>query len=184
MISREQALEEVKKYIKSENMIRHMLATEAVMRKMAEYFNADPDLWGITGLLHDIDTELTNEDPMEHSKVGYQIAKELGLPEEAAKAILTHNEAHGIQPDSLLGQVLRAVDPLTGLITAVALVMPNKKLSEVTPERVLKRFKEKRFAAGADRNRIAECSEFGLSLEEFVTLALQGMQSVAEDLGL
>jgi putative nucleotidyltransferase with HDIG domain len=184
LITREEALEEVRKNIKSENMIRHMLSTEAAMRKLAEHFGQDPDLWGITGLLHDIDTEITNEDPMQHSKVGYDMVKALGLPEEAAKAILTHNEAHGIEPDSLMGQVLRAVDPLTGLITAVALVMPDKKLANVTPERVLKRFKEKRFAAGADRNRIAECSQFGLSLEEFVTLTLEGMQQISDELGL
>jgi len=184
LITREEALQEVREHIKNENMIRHMLATEAAMKKLAQYFNEDAELWGLTGLLHDIDTEITNEDPVEHSKVGYDMAKNLGLPEEAARAILTHNEAHGIEPDSLMGKVLKAVDPLTGLITAVALVMPDKKLSSVTPERVLKRFKEKRFAAGANREQIATCEEFGLSLGEFVSLVLQAMQEISEDLGL
>lgn len=184
LISREEALAEVRKNIKNENMVRHMLATEAAMKKLAEYFNEDANLWGLTGLLHDIDTEITNENPLEHSKVGYEMVKTLGLPEEAAKAILTHNEAHGIVPDSLMGKVLRAVDPLTGLITAVALVMPDKRLSSVTPERVLKRFKEKRFAAGANREQIATCEDFGLSLEKFVNLVLQAMQEISEDLGL
>lgn len=184
LISREDALAEVRKHIKNENMVRHMLATEAAMKKLAEYFNEDANLWGLTGLLHDIDTEITNENPLEHSKVGYEMVKTFGLPEEAAKAILTHNEAHGIVPDSLMGKVLRAVDPLTGLITAVALVMPDRKLSSVTPERVLKRFKEKRFAAGANREQIATCEDFGLSLEEFVNLVLQAMQGISEELGL
>ncbi|NPV89059.1 HD domain-containing protein [Coprothermobacteraceae bacterium] len=183
-MTREQALEEVRKRVKDERLVKHMLATEVAMRRLARHFGEDEDLWGLAGLLHDIDVEMTNADMHMHSKMGYELVKEMGLPEDIAKAILTHNEAHGIEPETLMAKVLRAVDPLTGLITAVALVMPDKKLSDVNVDRVLKRFKEKRFAAGANREQIAKCEEFGLGLEEFTNLVLQAMQSVSDELGL
>ncbi len=140
--------------------------------------------WGLTGLLHDIDVELTEQDPQKHSRVGAQLAREMGASEAMCHAILCHNEAHGVACETLLDRALFCVDPLTGLITAGALIRPDKSLAGLTSESLLKRFKEKRFAAGANREAIASCQQIDLSLEEFVSLGLEAMKGIAADLGL
>jgi len=185
-LTREEALAEVKKRISNQRLINHMIATGAAMRKLAEHFGEDPDLWEITGILHDIDLEDPRvlEDMSLHSKIGAEIVRQMGMPQEVVDAILTHNPAHGIEPTSLMGKVLRAVDPLTGLIVAATLVLPSKKLADLKVKSVKKRFKEKRFAAGANREEIKRCEEFGLSLEEFIRLTLEGMREVAHEIGL
>jgi len=161
-----------------------MLATEAIMRALARRLGEDEEEWGLTGLLHDIDVELTGGDMSSHSKLGADLAKELGASEAMAHAILCHNEAHGVPRETKLDKALFCVDPLTGLITAAALVRPNKKLAGLEAKSVLKRFKEKSFAAGASREQISLCSEIGLELGEFVELGLKAMQEISSDLGL
>jgi len=119
-----------------------------------------------------------------HSKLGADLAKELGASEAVAHAILCHNEAHGIPRETRLDKALFCVDPLTGLITAAALVRPDKKLAGLGAKSVIKRFKEKSFAAGANREQISLCSEIGLELGEFIELGLTAMQEISSDLGL
>lgn len=181
---RDDALDSIRANVESESLIDHMLATEAIMRALARRLGQDEEVWGLTGLLHDIDVELTEGDMHSHSRLGADIVQELGASEEMAQAILCHNEAHGIPCETLLGKALFCADPLTGLIIAAALVRPNKKLAGVKAGSVTKRFGEKRFAAGANREQIAQCSELGLELDEFIALGLEAMQSVAEELGL
>ena len=181
---REEALNSVKANVEDKNLVKHMLATEAIMRALARRLGEDEEEWGLTGLLHDIDVELTGEDMKEHSKLGADLARELGASEVMAHAILCHNEAHGIPLETKLDKALFCADPLTGLITAAALVRPDKKLAGLEAKSVKKRFKEKSFAAGADRQQISMCSETGLALDEFIELGLEAMQGIAADLGL
>jgi putative nucleotidyltransferase with HDIG domain len=161
-----------------------MLATEAIMRALARRLGGDEEEWGFAGLLHDIDVELTGGDMSIHSKLGADLAREMGASEAVAHAILCHNEAHGVPCVTKLDKALFCADPITGLITAAALVRPNKKLAGVEARSVGKRFKERSFAAGASREQIASCSNLGLTLDEFIELSLGAMKGIADDLGL
>lgn len=183
-MDREEALASIMANVENENLIKHMLATEAVMRALARRFNENEEDWGLTGLLHDIDVELTESDLQSHSKLGADLVRELGASEEICHAILCHNEVHGIPCHSLLDKALFCADPLTGLITAAALIRPDKSLAGLTAESLMKRFKEKRFAAGVNREHIALCQEIGIELEEFLSLGLEAMKEVADELGL
>jgi len=134
--------------------------------------------------LHDIDMELTEGDMNIHSKLGADLARELGASEAIAHAILCHNETHGIPRETKLDKALFCADPLTGLITAATLVRPDKKLAGLEAKSVIKKFKQKSFAAGVDREQISLCSEIGLELDEFIQLGVEAMQGIAVDLGL
>ena len=183
-MTREEALNSVKTNIEDGNLIKYMLATEAIMRALAKRLGEDEEEWGLTGLLHDIDVELTEGDMNSHSKLGADLVREMGVSEAMAHAVLCHNEAHGIALETKLDKALFCADPLTGLIIAAALVRPDKKLASVEAKSVKKRFKEKSFAAGASREQIARCSELGLELDAFIELGLKAMQGIAKDLGL
>ncbi len=183
-MTREEALDSVRANVENENLVKHMLATEAIMRALARYLGEDEEEWGLTGLLHDIDVELTEGDMNSHSKLGADLARELGASEAIAHAILSHNEMHDVTRTSKLDKALFCADPLTGLITAATLIHPDKKLANLEAKSVGKRYKEKSFAAGANREHIAKCSELGLELDEFIGLGLKAMQGVAADLGL
>lgn len=181
-MNRKEILDSIHANVQDKNMRKHMLATEAIMRALAKKFAEDEQEWGLTGLLHDIDVELVEHDPDSHSKLGADIAQELGANEAMAHAILCHNEAHGIPRETKLDKALFCADPLSGLITASALVRPDK-LSGLTAKSVLKRFREKRFAAGVNREHVAKCQEIGLELEEFITLGIEAMKGIASQLG-
>lgn len=183
-MQREEALKLVTDNVSNQNLVKHMIAAEAIMRALAAHFGEDEDTWGLAGLLHDIDYDTTKDDPSTHSLLGSQMLAEAGVSPEIVYAVKVHNEAHGDPRVSRLDKALYAVDPLTGLITAAALIRPEKKLSVVTPESVLKRFGEKAFARGANREQIKTCSEIGLTLEEMVAISVAAMQRVADDLGL
>jgi len=183
-MEREEALDSIKANVENGNLIKHMLATEAIMRALARRFGEDEEEWGLTGLLHDIDVELTEGDMSTHSTLGADLTRELGASETMAHAILCHNERHGVSRETELDKALFCTDPLTGLLTAAALVRPDKKLAGLEAKSVKKKFKEKSFAAGANREQIALCSEIGLELDEFIELGLEAMKGIADDLGL
>ena len=183
-MTREEALESIEANVENSNLIKHMLATEAIMRSMAKRMGGDEKEWGLAGLLHDIDVELTEGDMTSHGKLGADLVREMGGSEDIAKAILSHNETLGIPRTTMMEKALYCVDPLTGLITAVALVHPDKKLAGVQVSSVQKRFKAKGFAAGASREQIALCSECGLDMDEFMELGLEAMKRIAPALGL
>jgi putative nucleotidyltransferase with HDIG domain len=183
-VTREEALDSVRANIENQNTIKHMLATEAIMRALARHFGEDEEEWGLTGLLHDIDMELTEGDMSTHSKLGADLARELGASEAMAHAILCHNQTHGIPAETRLDKALCCADPLTGLIVAAALVRPDKKLAGLEVKSLKKKFKEKSFAAGANREQIASCAELGIELDRFLGLGLEAMKGIAEDLGL
>ncbi len=183
-MTRDEALDSIEANVENKNTIKHMLATEAILRALAKRLGEDEEEWGLTGLLHDIDMELTEGDMSTHSKLGADLVREMGASEAMAHAILYHNEAHGIPRESQLDKALLCADPLTGLVIAAALVRPDKKLASVEAKSVRKKFKEKSFAAGANREQIAQCAELGIELDEFIELGLKAMKGIAEDLGL
>ncbi len=184
-MKKEEALNLLKKYLKNQNLIKHSLAVEVVMRELANYFNEDVEKWGIAGLLHDIDYELVKNDMSKHSLLGAEILKENGLEEDICNAVKVHNEMHNIEPKTLMEKSLYVADPLTGLITASVLVLPSKKIKDLTIENVLRRFKENAFARGANREIIKKCEELlNLELEKFVNIGLLSMKEISDDLGL
>lgn len=184
MMNREAALSLLKKYLKNENLLKHSLAVEAVMRKLAQRFKENEEKWALAGLLHDIDYEDTKDDPKEHSIKGAKLLEENGLDQEIVDAVKAHNEIHEVPRETLMAKSLYCVDPLTGLIVAATLVLPEKKIENLLAENVLNRFKEKAFARGANREVIKACEEINLSLEEFIKLGLEAMQRINKELGL
>lgn len=170
--------------VKNENLRKHSLAAEAIMGALAVKLGEDETIWRLAGLLHDIDYDSTKDDPARHSKEGSNLLAAYGLDGRIVQAVLTHNEYHGVCRQSRLDHALFAVDPLTGLITAAALIRKEKSLAVLTPEFVLSRFREKGFARGANRQQIGSCTEIGLSLEEFIALGLRAMQTISAELGL
>lgn len=184
MLTRDLAYVEVTKYVDNKNLINHMIAVEAVMKGLADHFGEDRELWGLAGLLHDIDYEQTKEDPNLHSLKSAEILTEMGLPEEVVQAVKVHNYVHGIPRRTLLDKALYAADPVSGLVVAGALVRPDKKLASVEQEYLVRKFGEKAFARGANRDQIMTCTEIGIELDEFLGIALKSMQEIAQDIGL
>ena len=154
---REEAINLLNDKVQNQNLIKHCVAAGACMRALAEYFDENQEKWGITGLLHDIDYEETKNEPLKHSLIGAEILEKLGIDKEIVEAVKTHNEIHEIAPQSRMAKAIYCVDPLTGLIVASTLVLPSKKIADLTLENVLNRFKEKGFARGANREIIAKC---------------------------
>lgn len=183
-ISREEALALVKQHVRNQNLIKHMLAVEAIMRALAARFDEDVELWGVVGLLHDVDYDLTEKDPKQHTLVGSRMLADMGVREDIVRAVLVHNEAHGEPRTTLMDKALNCTDAVSGLVTAAALIRPEKKLSAVTVPFIMRRFGEKAFARGANRDQIRECEGIGLGLEEFIEISLRAMQGIADDLGL
>ena len=184
-ITREDALLLIEEYIKNPNLIKHCLATEAVMRALADKLGEDRELWGLTGLLHDLDVEIVDSDLSKHTLETEKILREKGVHEDIIRAIKLHNEkAHGEKRSELFHHALAAGETITGLIIATTLVYPDKKISSVKPKSIKKRMKEKAFAAGVNRDYIMECEKLGMDITEFSTICLNAMQGIADQLGL
>lgn len=184
MISKYQADSLLEQKVQNINLRRHMMATEAVLRALAHKLGKDEELWGLTGLLHDLDLEAVDQDPMQHAEVAanWLTGK---LPQVALQAIRAHNgENLNVKRESELDHALAAAENLTGLIVAATMVLPSKSLCDLKARSVRKRMKEPRFAAGANRDIINECSHLGLEIEEFIELGVMGMKSIAQKLGL
>lgn len=184
MMNREDAYNELLKYVANKNLLKHMLSTEAVMVRLAKHFDQDPDVWGLAGLMHDIDYDETKEQPEIHALKGAEILTQLGFPDDLVYAVKVHNERHGLPRLSLLDKALYASDPMTGFIVAGALIRPEKKLAAVDVPFLQKKLGEKSFAKGASRDQMQSCSELGLTLEEFLGLGLEAMQGISEALEL
>ncbi len=183
-ISREEAINLLNTHISSENMKKHCLASEAVMRALARRLCRNEDEWGIAGLLHDIDVEITNADPYTHGPKAADLIKGK-ISDEALDAIMMHNElATGKERTTEFQHALAAGETITGLITATALVYPDKKVASIKVKSITKRMKEKAFAASVRREVILECEKIGLPIDEFACLALSAMQGIGDDIGL
>ena len=182
--SREEALELLRKYNKNENLIRHGLAVEGVMRHFAALYNEDADKWGIIGLVHDIDYGMF---PEQHCIKARELLAESNWPEEYIRAVQSHGWGicSDVEPLSVMEKVLYTVDELTGLIVAAALVRPNKSIMEVEVKSIKKKWNQKAFAAGVDRATIERGAEMlGLDLDRVIEETIAGMQKVAGEIGL
>jgi putative nucleotidyltransferase with HDIG domain len=183
-MNRDQALQIVHEYIKNPNLVNHMLAVEAAMRFYARYYSQDEEIWGVTGLLHDFDWEI-HPTLDEHPQAGEPILREKGVSEEIIRAVLSHADHLQIERISLMEKALYACDEVTGLITAVALVRPSKSLYDLTSSSVKKKWKDKAFAAGANRNEMENGAiVLGIELWAHVDHVILAMQTIADELGL
>lgn len=182
--TREAALTLLERYNQNPNLFKHMLACEAVMGALARRFGEDEASWRLAGLLHDIDYDLTKDDPAKHSQIGADMLAEAGCPADVVYAVRVHNDTHGLPRESGMDKALYAVDPLTGLIVAGALIKKEKSIFAIDTDFLLNRFCEKSFARGARREQIEGCAELGLSLAEFLEIGLEAMKSIADDLGI
>ena len=182
--TREEALALLREFNTAESLINHALAVEATMRFMARKHNEDEDKWGIIGLIHDLDYE---KHPDEHCTRTEQILRKRGWPEEYIRAAISHGWGLcvDVEPQSLLEKTLYAVDELTGLVTACVLVRPSKSVMDLTTKSVRKKWKQKAFAAGVNREVIQKGAEMlGVELSELVTDVIAGMREVAPQIGL
>lgn len=181
-MNRDEALELLKRYLKNKNLVKHCLAVEACMRAMAARLGQDEQKWGLAGVLHDLDYELTEKSPELHTTETVKILKDLAIEPEIIEAIQAH--AGKVPCLNAMDWSIYSIDPLTGLIIAATLMHPEKKLSSIDLEFVKRRYKEKSFARGARREEIEECRNIPMELDEFITICIKAMQGIAQDLGL
>jgi putative nucleotidyltransferase with HDIG domain len=182
--ARTDALALMHRYVDSESLRRHMYSVEAACRAYARRFGEDENLYGLAGLVHDFDYE---KRPDEHPLPGAEILRENGYPEELVHAVLAHGypARTNVEPSTLLDRTLRACDEVTGLITAAALVRPSRSLADLEAKSVTKKFKDRQFAAGVDREEVRQAAEeLGVDLKEHIQFVIEAMREIAADLGL
>ncbi|HLN52888.1 MAG TPA: HDIG domain-containing protein [Lentimicrobium sp.] len=185
ILPREEALNLLRSYVKNERMIAHSLASEAVMKALANYLGRDEAKWAQAGLLHDLDVEVTHADPMNHALETARILTDLKIDPDVVDAIRMHNEeATGKERSTEFQHALAAGETITGLITATAMVYPDKKVASVKPKSVVKRMKERAFAASVRRESILECELIGIPLDKFAEIALNAMAGISDEIGL
>lgn len=183
-MNRTEALALVREYVKNENLVRHMLAVEAAMRWYATKYDQDVETWGVAGLLHDFDWEI-HPNLEQHPQAGAPILRQNQVPEEIVHAILSHADHTGVPRQTMMEKALFACDEITGLITAVALVRPSRSLHDLTSKSVKKKWKDRAFAAGANREEIEQAAaEFGVNLWEHVDQVILAMRTIAKELDL
>jgi putative nucleotidyltransferase with HDIG domain len=181
-MEREQALNLLQREVKNQNLIKHSLAVEACMRRFAGKLGEDAEKWGLAGLLHDLDYEYTADKPDQHALKTAEMLSDSDIPEDILYAIKAHN---GKVPFlTKMDIALYTIDPTTGFIIACALMHPSKKLASLDLQRMKKRFGEKNFAKGANRDQIRECEKMGVELDGFLDICLSSMQGISEELGL
>ncbi len=181
-MTRAEALTLVTSHLKNKNLVKHCLSVEACMRAMAARLGQDPEPWGLAGLVHDLDYEVTEKSPEAHTVETVKILQGLGVDPAVIHAVQAH--ASKVPCESPMDWAIYSIDPLTGLIIAAALMHPEKKLGRIDLDFVKRRYKEKSFARGARREEIEESRHLGLDLDEFISISLAAMQGIAPDLGL
>ncbi len=181
-MTREEALDLLRQHLKNKNLVKHCLAVEACMRGLAGRLGHDPGPWGLAGILHDLDYEVTEKSPERHTEETVKILREKGLEEPVIHAVQAH--AGKVPCGSPMDWAIYSVDPLTGLIIAATLMHPEKKIGSIDLEFVKRRYKEKSFAKGARREEIEQSRKLGLELDEFLSIAISAMQGIATELGL
>jgi len=184
-ITREEALKLMESRLVEDNLRKHSLATEAIMRALAQRLGHDPEVWGMAGLLHDIDFPETRDAPERHALAAAEMLREKGVSDEIIEAIKAHNaEALGIPREGPLAVALTAAETITGMVVATTLVYPDKKIAGVKPKSITKRMKQKEFARAINRDHIRLCEEIGVPLDEFAALSLEAMGTISGKLGL
>jgi putative nucleotidyltransferase with HDIG domain len=184
-LTREDAIKLLKTHVQAETLRNHCLATEAIMRALAQRLGADEELWSLVGLLHDLDFEYTRDNPTTHGRKTVELLSPYVLPQEATDAILRHNaEALQLQRETALDYALTCAETITGLIVAAALVHPDKCLRSLTPKSVAKRMKSKDFARNVNRAHVALCEQLTIPQSDFIALSLEAMTANSSQLGL
>ena len=184
VMNREHTLEFLRRYVKTDMLLKHLLTVEAVMRGYAVKYGADAERWGLAGLLHDFDWEICPT-PESHPTYGAEILREQAYPEDIIRAVLTHGEHTGIPRESLMEHTLFAVDELSGFIRAVALVRPGKSLDDLTPRSVHRKLRDKNFAKEVNREDIRKgAAELGVDLDEHISFIIQSMKPIAARIDL
>ena len=184
MITRKEAITLLHNYLQNDKLRKHSYAVESIMQETATVLNKDTHLWGIVGLLHDIDYEYTQNNPNEHGTISAELLNDL-LPSNAINAIKGHNYIHtGYLPTTYLDKALIASDAVSGLIIATALIMPHKKLEEVKISSLKKKMNDTSFAKNIDRKRIQLCQDLGMDIQTFLKISLQGMLKISDELSL
>lgn len=185
ILDRTLALELLRKHIKNERMITHSLSSEAVMRALATRLGRNVESWAQAGLLHDLDVEFTKANPLTHGITAAKWLEEMGFDADIVDAIGMHNEeATGKERFNEFQHALAAGETITGLISATAMVYPDKKVASVKPKSIVKRMKERAFAASVKRESILECELIGIPLDEFAGIAITAMSEIADEIGL
>ncbi len=181
-MKRDEALDLVKAHLTNKNLVKHCLAVEACMRAMARRLGQDEESWGLAGILHDLDYEITEKSPEKHTTETVKILAEKGVSPEIIRTVQAH--AGQVECRNEMEWSIFAIDPLTGLIIAATLMHPSRKLKQVDLEFVKRRYKEKSFARGARREDIEQIENIGMELDEFIGICLEAMQGIDQDLGL
>jgi len=182
MMPREEELRVLDSHISNPNLKKHMIAVSAIMRKLAQNLGEDEELWEAVGLLHDVDYEKVG-DMSRHGLLSAEMLKD-SLPEEGLHAVKAHNEITGFKAEKPIDLALIASDSASGLAIATALMMPHKTLMEVKVSSIKSKFNDRSFARNVDRNRIMYCTKLNITLEDFLTISLNALLSVREELGL
>lgn len=182
MITRAESIELVKENVKNKNLVNHMIGVGAIMKGLAEHYGEDAQLWEAVGILHDIDYETFGEDFANHGAKSAEMVKDI-LPADAINAIRSHNPLTGYEPESRFDIALLAVDAISGLIVANALVRPNR-MEGMKAKSIKKRMKDKSFARQVSRENVMKCEEIDIPFSEFATIAIKAMDSVASEIGL
>ena len=184
-ITRDDAMALLKTHLKNDKLISHCVASEAIMCALADKFGEDREFWGMAGLLHDLDYEITGEDSATHGLETAKLLDARGVSPILSDVIKKHNaEGLGLERSTLFEFALTCAETITGMIVATTLVYPDKKISSVKIKSVTKRMKTKHFARAVSRDRIMECEKMGMPLNEFVALSLEAMAGIAEEIGL
>jgi uncharacterized protein len=184
-ILREEAAALMEQYLESDSMRKHSLASEAIMRALAPRYGEDPEMWGLTGLLHDLDYNETREHMAQHGLTTARVLTEHGVDAAIAEAIPFHNaENLGLTRSQPIHFALTAAETITGLLVAAALIHPDKKLASVKPSSVKKRMKAKEFARSVNRDHIRLCEQIGIPLDDFIAISLEAMRTIADSLEL
>ena len=183
-MDRQTTIEFLQDYVKTDTLMKHLLAVEAAMRAYAREFGEDEERWGVAGLVHDFDWEIVPT-PEEHPTFGANILRERGFPEDIVRAVLTHGDHTGLRRETPMERTLFAVDELSGFVRAVTLVRPSKSLEDVTPRSVRRKMKDKAFARDVNREDIIKgAEEMGVDLDEHMSFVIESLKPVAADLGL
>lgn len=181
-MNREDALALVKQHLKNKNLVKHCLAVESCMKAMAKKLGQDEEKWGLAGILHDLDYEMTKKNPEHHTRETVKILRELHVEEEIIRTIEAH--AGMVACQSEMEYSIFSIDPLTGLIIAATLMFPSRKINDVDVDFIKRRYKEKSFARGARREDIEQIQQIGLEMDEFIGICLKAMQDIHGGLGL
>lgn len=177
-MEREQALEELKGRLKSEHLLKHSLAVEAIMKELAFYFKEDIDKWGMAGLLHDIDYDKTAGDPAKHGLVGAEILETLDVESSIVYAIRAHNDYHGIERKRKIDKALYCASPMAVVMNACTAALPSKKVEDLTVEFVMEKIGEEGFIKDIALDQINSCENIGIDLEKFVQVSVKAVQAI------